>query len=343
MLNKIGFAILGCGHIAHKHAKAIVNHLELATLVGVCDLVADKAQQFGNTYEIPWFTDIEEMISQIGDKINVINILTPSGYHCSNTLQLVPYGKHLCIEKPMALTVEDADKMIEACNKANIKLFIVKQNRFNLPIQKLHSAILEGRFGKLVMGSVRVRWCRPQSYYDKDSWRGTVALDGGVFANQASHFVDLLQWLMGDVRSVFAKGATRLVNIETEDTGVVILTFASGALGVMEVTTAARPRNLEGSLAILGEKGAVEIGGEAVNELKTWRFVQPRPEDENIDEVSKNPPNFQEFGHVCYLNSVIETLTEGKPPAVDGQEGRKSLALINAIYESIATGQEIKL
>jgi UDP-N-acetyl-2-amino-2-deoxyglucuronate dehydrogenase len=343
MLNQVGFAIVGCGHIAHKHCSAIVNHLDSGDLIAVCDLVEQKAKEFGNKYNVPWFTKIEDMMSQVGDKINVINILTPSGYHCENVLALAPYGKHLCVEKPIALTVSDADKMINICKKFNVYLFVVMQNRFNVPIQILHSAIVEGRLGKFVLGSVRLFWCRPQSYYDKDDWRGTFELDGGVFANQASHFIDLLYWLMGDIKSVWTKGKTRLANIETEDTGVAIFEFSSGALGVIEATTAARPSNLEGSLTILGELGTVEIGGSTVNELKTWKFVNPRLGDENIIETAKNPPGFLDFGHACYLKSVVETLVEGKPPSVDGEAGRNSIALIEAIYKSMATGKEVYL
>ena len=162
------------------------------------------------------------------------------------------------VEKPMALTLDDADSMIEACDNHGVKLFIVKQNRFNVPVVQLRKALEDGRFGKLIMGTVRVRWCRPQAYYDQDSWRGTWAYDGGVLTNQASHHIDLLEWMLGDVESVFAKSKTALVDIEAEDTAVVILKFRNGALGVIEATTAIRPKDLEGSLSVLGEKGSVE-------------------------------------------------------------------------------------
>lgn len=343
MSKKVGFALLGCGSIAQKHCSAIVNHLEKAALVAVCDLSIEKARSIGERYAVPWYRDVHQMMEQMGQHIDVVNILTPSGYHCSNVLDLAPYSKHLCVEKPMALTVQDADTMIEACKGAGIHLFVVKQNRFNLPVQKLRRAIDGGQFGKLVLGSARVRWCRPEHYYNSADWRGTWALDGGVFANQASHFIDLLQWLMGDVQSVFAKGARRLANIEAEDTGIATLQFCSGALGVLEATTAIRPSNLEGSLTIMGEQGTVEIGGHSANELRLWKFTNPKPEDEKIFDFAKNLPNFKAFSHVNYLDSVIKTITKGVAPAVNGDAGRISLQLISAIYESMETGQEVNV
>lgn len=244
----------------------------------------------------------------------------------------------------MALSLDDADAMIKACDENGIRLFVVKQNRFNVPVQKLLEAKHSGRFGKLVLGTVRVRWCRPQSYYDQDSWRGTWALDGGVLANQASHHIDLLEWMVGKVDSVFAKSTTALVNIEAEDTAVVILKFNNGALGIIEATTAARPQDLEGSISILGEKGSVEIGGFAVNEMKIWNFTDPSDEDSKvIEEYSVNPPNVYGFGHQAYYEHVVDCLKNDKQHLVDGLEGRKSLELIMAIYESIETGREVHL
>ena len=249
------------------------------------------------------------------------------------------YGKHLIVEKPMALTLEDADMMIAKCDAAGIKLFVVKQNRYNVPVRKLREALDEGRFGKLVMGTTRVRWCRRQDYYDQASWRGTWALDGGVFANQASHHVDLLQWCMGKPRSVFARGRAALAKIETEDTGAAIINFENGAIGIVEATTATRPADLEGSLSVLGEKGTVEIGGFAANKIKTWSFENPVPGDEEvIAKFHENPPSVYGFGHIAYLQHVIDAVMNEAPSLVDGLEGRKSLELVIAIYESMATG-----
>jgi UDP-N-acetyl-2-amino-2-deoxyglucuronate dehydrogenase len=244
----------------------------------------------------------------------------------------------------MALTLHDADAMIRVCDRMGTKLFVVKQNRYNLPVVKLRQAVLAGRFGRMVMGTVRVRWSRHQAYYDQDEWRGTWAMDGGVFSNQASHHVDLLEWMLGEPISVFARSRTALVDIETEDTGVAIVRFASGALGVIEVTTATRPKDLEGSLSLLGENGSVEIGGFAVNEMKTWNFVDEQPDDADVlERYRQNPPNVYGFGHREYLNNVVLAVSEKTPALVDGLEGRRSLELISAIYESIETGEEVTL
>jgi predicted dehydrogenase len=230
------------------------------------------------------------------------------------------------VEKPMALTLNDADQMISACDAAGIKLFVVKQNRFNVPVLKLRESLEAGRFGKLVLGTVRVRWCRDQSYYDQDSWRGTWALDGGVLANQASHHVDLLEWMMGDVESVFAMAKTSLVDIEAEDTIVVTLSFANGALGVIEATTATRPRDLEGSLSIMGEGGTVVIAGFAVNKMLTWNFVDTQLEDQEVlTEFSVNPPNIYGFGHQEYYDHIVSCVLQDTAQLVDGLAGRKSL------------------
>ena len=342
----LGFALVGCGRIARKHAGNLgEGKIANAKLVAVCDLIEEKAKFYGEKYNVPWYTDMHEMASRESENINVFNILTPSGDHANHTIELSKYGKHLVVEKPMALTLSDADQMIKACDKAGIKLFVVKQNRFNLPVKKLREAVTSDRFGKMVMGTVRVRWSRDQKYYDQDKWRGTWKYDGGVFANQASHHVDLLQWMMGDVESVFAKSETRLVNIEAEDTGVVVLKFKSGALGIIEATTATRPKDLEGSISILGEKGTVEIGGFAVNEMKTWNFIDATSaENESIlKEFNQNPPDVYGFGHTEYLNNVVDSILHKKSALVDGLGGRKSLELISAIYESIETGREVQV
>jgi predicted dehydrogenase len=244
----------------------------------------------------------------------------------------------------MALTLDDARAMIVACDHASVRLFVVKQNRCNLPVIKLREALEKERFGKLVMGSVRVRWCRPQSYYDQDAWRGTWALDGGVFANQASHHIDLLMWMLGEPVSVFAKTRTALVDIEAEDTGVAVITFRNGAIGLVEATTATRPKDLEGSLSLLGEKGSVEIGGFAVNQMRTWRFAETVPEDADVmSKFNENPPSVYGFGHLRYLEGVVEALRGGGPRLVDGIEGMRSLELIVAMYESAMTGREVTL
>ena len=236
------------------------------------------------------------------------------------------------------------DEMIKACDYNNVKLFVVKQNRFNLPVQKLKEAIDQNRFGKLTLGTIRVRWCRDQDYYDQDNWRGTWEHDGGVLTNQASHHIDLLEWMMGEIESVFAKSSTYLVDIEVEDTAVAVLKFKNGAMGIIEATTATRPENIEGSISILGEKGTVVIGGFAVNEIKTWNFTEKKDEDENIfKDFSENPKDVYGFGHVAYYKNVVDCLNNNSQQLVDGLEGRKSIELISALYESIETGKEVYL
>ena len=342
----LNFALVGCGRIAHKHAELLSgDQLHEARLAAVCDIKPERAQAFAQKYDVPSFTDMHEMMASVGDRIDVISILSESGLHALHCQELAPYGKHLLVEKPMALTLSDADEMIRVCDENRVRLFVVKQNRYNLPVVKLREALDAGRFGRLVMGTVRVRWSRDQAYYDQDPWRGTWAMDGGVFANQASHHVDLLEWMLGEPVSVFAKSRTALVDIETEDTGVAVIGFRSGAIGVVEATTATRPRDLEGSLSILGEKGTAEIGGFAVNEMRNWRFVGAAPEEEEdfLAQYRENPPNVYGYGHLAYLRHVAEAIEQDMPALVDGLEGRKSLELISAIYESIETGEEVRM
>ncbi len=336
------FALVGCGRIAKRHAELLSGVVRGARLVAVCDIDGNKAREFGDEYGVDYYTDMHEMMAKA--KPDVVSVLTPSGMHCSHVLQLAPYAKHIVVEKPVALTLGDADAMITSCDIHGCRLFVVKQNRFNVPVVKLREAIEQKRFGKLVMGTIRVRWCRPQSYYDMDAWRGTWELDGGVLTNQASHHVDLLEWMMGDVESVFAKSTTALVDIETEDTAIAVLKFRNGALGCIEATTATRPKDLEGSISILGEKGTVEIGGFAVNQMKTWSFVEAESDDiDMMQKYSVNPPNVYGFGHQAYYEHVLDCLQSGKRQLVDGLEGRRSIELISAIYESIETGREVQL
>ena len=336
-------SLVGCGRISDRHSELLgQKKIAGARLVSICDIVESKARGVGDRYSVPWYTDMHEMMRTV--PTDLVVILSESGNHAKHCLELAAYGKHIVVEKPMALTLEDADAMIRACDRAGIKLFVVKQNRFNVPVLKLRDSLERGRFGKLVLGTVRVRWCRLQSYYSQDIWRGTWAMDGGVLANQASHHIDLLEWMMGDVESVFAKAATALVEIEAEDTAVVVLKFANGALGIIEATTAARPKDLEGSISILGEGGAVEIGGFAVNEMRYWNFTTPEPEDQEVmEKYSVNPPDVYGFGHQAYYEHVVDCIVNSRQQLVDGLEGRRSLELINAIYESVETGKEVKM
>lgn len=339
----LNFALVGCGRIATRHSELLGNkQIDNARLVAVCDIVETKASALGRKFDVPVFTDMHQMMADL--EIDVVVVLTESGNHAKHVIELAKYGKAIVVEKPMALTVDDADAMIAACEASCSRLFVVKQNRFNVPVVKLREALDEGRFGNLILGTIRVRWCRDQSYYDQDSWRGSWAMDGGVLTNQASHHVDLLEWMMGDVESVFSKSTTALVDIEAEDTAVVLLKFRNGALGLIEATTAARPKDLEGSISLLGATGTVEIGGFAVNKLKTWNFADDRKEEECfMEKYSVNPPNVYGFGHQMYYEHVVDCLVNGTYQNVDGREGRKSVLLINAIYESIETGKEIFL
>lgn len=334
------FALLGCGRIARRHADLLGRQqVADACLVAVCDLIPERAAEFGATYGVPSYTDMHEMMAQ--SDIDVVVVLTESGHHASHTIALAPYGKHIVVEKPMALTLDDADAMIAACERAGVRLFVVKQNRFNVPVVKAREALERGRLGRLVLGTVRVRWCRPQAYYDQATWRGTWAMDGGVLANQASHHVDMLQWMMGDVVSVHARGATIAARIEAEDTAVATLRFASGALGVIEATTATRPRDLEGSISLIGDRGTIEIAGFAVNKMRHWHFIDQMPDDDDVMErYSVNPPNVYGFGHQAYYEHLVKAIQSDRPGLVEGREGRRSLALLTSIYESIASGTE---
>ena len=334
-------ALAGCGRIGERHARILASSPE-SELVGVADVNRGKAEAFAARHGGRPYTDVAGMIA--AESPDLLAVCTPSGLHAQGVIAAARAGvRNIVVEKPMALLLTDADRMIAACAESATRLFVVKQNRYNLPIKKLRKALEEGRFGKLVLGAVRVRWCRRQDYYDQAPWRGTWAMDGGVFSNQASHHVDMLAFMMGDVRSVKAIAATRLVSIEAEDTGLAILQFASGALGVIEATTAARPEDLEGSISILGENGTVEVGGFAMNEITVWKFADERPEDaEVLERYRTNPPDVYGFGHHEYYKDVFDAIAKDEPPLVDGREGRKSLEVITAIYESIASGSEVR-
>jgi predicted dehydrogenase len=344
-LGSIGFALIGCGRIGLKYINFFRGgDTSEATLVAVCDPNTKRASEMVSGLEVPVIDDPIEMMKQFGHKIHVIAILAPSGLHARLTIDLAQFGKDIIVEKPMALTVADADLMIDACDSAGVRLFVVMQNRLNFPIQKLHKAIQSGRFGKLVMATARIRWCRKQEYYDEYPWRGSFLGNGGVFANQGSHYLDLLQWMCGDVTSVFAKTSKALLKIETEDTGIAILKFKSGTLGVIEATMATRPADLEGSISILGEYGSVEISGFALNEVRTWKFIDEEPQDAEIEEFihSKADPQTT-IGHNNYLRHLINCIRDHTPGLVDGREGRKSVGLISAIYKSSFSGREIIL
>jgi predicted dehydrogenase len=332
--------LIGCGRISARHIEVLRAMPEMR-LVAVCDIRRDRLEKAVASSGAKPYDDANTMVRD--QELDIVSILTESGSHAAVGVEVAPHVGALIVEKPLALTLEDADALIETCDRHSTRLFVVKQNRYNAPVRRLREALEKGRFGKLVLGSSRVRWSRDQSYYDQDAWRGTWRWDGGVFANQASHHLDLLQWMMGPVESVKAYTATRLVKIETEDTGIALFRFTSGALGVLEATTATRPVDLEGSLSILGEFGSVVIGGFAVNQIDTWRFTKSDPGDGDVKESSVSPPNVYGFGHYAFYRDMVDCMMNGKRAMLDGLEGRKSIELLNAIYESATTDAEVRL
>ena len=333
-------ALVGCGRISKNHFDAI-DKIDGLELVAVCDVDLTRAEQAAKERGVECFTSYEKMLKE--SKADVITIATPSGLHTDQGVAAARAGKHVVMEKPMAISLTGADALVQACDKAGVQLFVVKQNRLNPPIQLLKRAIDKNRFGRIYMASCTVHWARPQEYYDQAPWRGTWEFDGGAFMNQASHYVDLIQWLMGPVESVMAKTATLARRIETEDTGVAVLRFRSGALGSIQVTMLAYPRNLEGSITILGEKGSVKIGGTAVNKVDFWQFAEYDDDDKAIESVDTNPPNVYGLGHQGYYRNVLAVLRGEAKPDTDGRAGRKSLELILGIYESAKTGRDVPL
>ncbi len=333
-------ALVGCGRISKNHFDAI-EKVDGLDLVAVCDTDPERAEQAAKERGVECYTSYEKMLKEAS--ADVITIATPSGLHTDQGVAAARAGKHVVMEKPMAISLTGADALVHACDKAGVQLFVVKQNRLNPPIQLLKRAIDKNRFGRVYMASCTVHWARPQEYYDQAPWRGTWEFDGGAFMNQASHYVDLIQWLMGPVESVMAKTATLARRIETEDTGVALLKFRSGALGSIEVTMLAYPRNLEGSITILGEKGSVKIGGTAVNKVDFWQFAEYDDDDKAIELVNTNPPNVYGLGHQGYYRNVLAVLRGEAKPDTDGRAGRKSLELILGIYESAKTGREVPL
>jgi UDP-N-acetyl-2-amino-2-deoxyglucuronate dehydrogenase len=331
-------ALVGCGRISGNHFDAL-RRIEGLSLAAVCDIVPERARAAGEGNRVPWFDSYETMLREV--PADAVTICTPSGLHPAHGIAAARAGKHVIAEKPMAITLAAADDLIAACDEAGVQLFVVKQNRLNPPIRLLRRAVDKGRFGRIFLANSTVRWTRPQEYYDQAPWRGTWKLDGGAIMNQASHYVDLLQWLVGPVESVMAKTATLARSIEAEDTGVAVLRFQSGALGVIEVTVLTHPRNLEGSITILGEKGSVKIGGTAVNKVEHWQFADYDDDDKLIEAASTNPPNVYGFGHEGYYRNVLASLRGEAAAGTDGREGRKSLELILGLYESAATGRAV--
>ena len=333
-------ALLGCGRISKNHLEAIAKVGELQ-LVSVADIDRHRAERAGTEWNVPAFSSLEEMLAEVPS--DLVAICTPSGLHPQHGIAGAQAGRHVLTEKPMAISLAAADALVHACDAAGVHLFVVKQNRLNPPIQLLKRAIDKGRFGRIYMANTTVRWTRPQEYYDAEAWRGTWEFDGGAIMNQASHYVDLLQWLVGPVESVMGRTATQARRIEAEDSGVALLKFRSGALGVIEVSVLTYPRNLEGSITILGEKGSVKIGGTAVNRVEHWSFEVYDDDDKLIEAANTTPPTVYGFGHEGYYRNLLPVLRGHAKPDTDGRAGRKSLELILGIYESAKTGCEVPI
>ena len=336
----VRLALVGCGRISRNHFEA-VGQIEGLDLTAVCDVVPDRAREAGERLGVPWFASYERMLAEA--PCEAVAVCTPSGLHPAQGILAARAGKHVITEKPMAITLSSADELVAECDRAGVHLFVVKQNRLNATIQLLRRAVEKGRFGRIYMANTTVRWSRPQEYYDQAPWRGTWEFDGGAFMNQASHYVDLIQWLVGPVESVVALTGTLARRIETEDSGIAALRFRSGALGTIEVTMLAYPRNLEGSITILGERGSVKIGGTAVNKVETWVFQDYDDDDKLVDAAATNPPSVYGYGHEAYYRNVLAVLRGEARPGTDGREGRKSLELILGIYEAARTGCAVPL
>lgn len=320
---KIRFGLIGCGAVAAKHIEAI-GRLKNSAILAVADKDRCRAQEAANRVSADMYLDYRFILER--PDIDAVIIATPSGLHAKMTLESLDAGKHVLVEKPMAMTVEDADLMIEmSCSKKKA-LGVVYHNRFNRASQILKTAVESGKLGSLIWGSASVRWYRPQKYYSESGWRGTEAMDGGVLMNQAIHHIDLLLWLMGDVDELSGFRATLGHDIEAEDTAVASLRFRSGALGSIDATTCAYPENLEETLTIIGTQGSVVMGGKKLDSFRFWN-VPSVP----MTPVLEDRPNW--YGHYEVLRDFTESLLHGRAPSIDGTEGRKSLALVRWIYQ----------
>ena len=337
----IRIALLGTGRIAGKHLHAIAEYGEELELVGVCDVCPAALKHESIPEGTPAYQDLETMVLET--KPDIVSICTPSGMHPDHAIRCAALGVHVMTEKPMATRWQDGLDMVRACDDAGVQLFVVKQNRLNATLQLLKRAVSENRFGRIHMVNINVFWTRPQEYYDAAEWRGTWEHDGGAFMNQASHYIDLLDWLIGPVESIHAMMATRERNIEVEDTGVLNVRWRSGAMGSMNVTMLTYPKNLEGSITILGEHGTVRIGGVAVNEIQEWSFADEHPDDASIRDASYETASVYGYGHAPYYHNVIESLRGRAEAMTDGREGLKSLELLIAAYLSARDGEAIGL
>jgi UDP-N-acetyl-2-amino-2-deoxyglucuronate dehydrogenase len=334
----MNFAIIGCGRIAPRHAQSI-HQIRGANLVAVCDILDHRGEEFSKNYGGSVYKDYRHILDR--NDIDIVSICVPSGLHSCVGQQAALSGKHVLVEKPISLTLDDADDLINTCDRMGVTLGVVLQNRFNPPMVDLRSVVNQGKMGKLLLGNATVRWYRPQSYYE-DGWHGTWAMDGGALMNQCIHHIDALQWFMGDVERVYAYTATLAHDIETEDTGVAIIRFKSGSLGVIEGSTITYPENLEGSISLFGEKGSVKVGGTALNRKIFWKIEgEIEKEKDMLTREAMDPPSVYGYSHKAQIEEMVASVREKRMPATSGIEARKSLELVLAIYQSVSLNSEI--
>lgn len=339
------YALIGCGRISPNHIVAARNNkLEIAAL---CDIDAtqmeDKKLKFDIDGSVPQYTDYRLMLRE--QKPELVAIATESGKHAQIALDCIEAGCNVIIEKPIALSLKDADQIIERAKEKHVKVCACHQNRFNKSIQKIRDAVEKKRFGKLLYGTAHIRWARDHEYYDRAKWRGTWEQDGGALMNQCIHDIDLLRWMMGDEIEEVVGMTDRLKHdyIEAEDLGIALIKFKNGSYGIIEGTTNVYPRNLEETLYIFGEKGTVKAGGEAVNIIEEWRFSDYIDDPEAVKkECHEFPPNVYGFGHSKLYADVIDAVQNDRQPYVDGEAGRRALELVLAIYQSAMTGSSVK-
>lgn len=337
---KIRIALAGCGRISTNHFNSIELHQSEMELVAVCDSDRTILERTTASYGVPGYVGFEEMLRE--SRPDLVALCTPSGVHPEQAIIAATQRINVMTEKPMATRWKDGVRMVKACDENKVRLFVVKQNRRNTTLQLLKRAITEKRFGRIHLVHLNVFWSRPQSYYDQAAWRGTWEFDGGAFMNQASHYVDLLDWLIGPVDKVQAMMSTSR-DIEVEDTGVLNVKWRNGALGSMSVTMLAYPKNLEGSITILGERGSVRIGGVAVNDIQLWQFDEPRDYDNELEAANYQTTSVYGFGHPLYYKNVIDVLRGVAEPETDGREGLKSLEILIAAYLSARDGRTVSL
>jgi len=338
---KIRIGLVGCGRISKNHFGSFESYPDDIELVAVCDIDPAVLAEHSSRYGVPGYTDMRDMLR--AETLDLVVLCTPSGLHPEQAIIAATHGVGTVSEKPMATRWEDGLRMVRACDEAGVRLFVVKQNRRNPTLQLLKRAATEKRFGRIHLVQVNVFWTRPQSYYDQgDGWRGTWEFDGGAFMNQASHYVDLLDWLIGSVETVHAMTSTTR-DIEAEDTGVLNVRWRNGALGSMSVTMLTYPKNLEGSITILGERGTARLGGVAVNEAQVWDFSDKRDYDDEARAASYATTSVYGFGHPLYYRNVIDVMRGDSKPETDGRAGLKSLELLVAAYQSARDGRTVSL